>query len=106
MPSVRVSYHTSIKYLAREGLLSAPILKRIPRSNIHRWKSEDPQKYQTFDLHLQGTSEYDLVRQFARHKKAKRVFSAYVRLIKTIISLAHALPGFHRAIKEQKQTRC
>jgi len=39
-------------------------------------------KYKTFDLNLKAAQDYELIRYFAQSKKAKRVFSAYVRLSK------------------------
>lgn len=101
--TLRSSYHTNIKFLARDGLLSKGTLKQIPRSNIHRWKREQPDKYQAFDLGIQGYGDYELVKSFIEHKTAKRVFAAYVRIIKTVVSLAHSLPGFHRAVKERSK---
>ena len=99
----RTLYHTHIKCLAREGLLSEDVLKQIPRSNIHRWKSEGPDKYLAFDHNLQGHDEYNLIREFSRHKTAQRIFAAYVRIIKTALSFAHALPGFHKIVKEHRK---
>lgn len=95
----RTAYHTHIKWLARDGLLSKAVLKQIPRSNIHRWKLEQPNKYQTFACG-QGHCDYDLVKSFVVHKTARQIFAAYVRIIKMVVSLAHALPGFHRLVKE------
>ena len=97
----RNAYHTHIKSLARDGLLPEAVLKQIPRSNIHRWKFEGPDKYLAFDINVQSSYDYDLIKEFARHQTAKRVFSAYVRVIKTVLSIAHALPGFHKAVKER-----
>ncbi len=100
VPLHRTSYHTQIKYLARNGLLSANVLQQIPRSNIHRWKSEPSHKYQSFDLNVQAAHDYNLIKEFAAHRNARRVFSAYVRVIKTALAFAHALPAFHKIIKQ------
>ena len=74
--SRRTVYHSHIKCLARDGLLPKAVMKQIPRSNIYRWKFEESDKYQAFDINIQGTHEYELVREFVQHKTAKRVFSA------------------------------
>lgn len=99
----RTLYHTHIKCLAREGLLPEAVLKQIPRSNIHRWRSECPDKYRAFESHIPGDDDYNLILEFARHKTAKRVFAVYVRIIKTALSLAHALPGFRKIVKEHSK---
>ncbi len=101
--SARITYHTHIKFLARDGLLSASLLQQIPRSNIHRWKLEPAHKYQSFGLNLQATGDYDLLKEFVQHKTAKKVFSSYVRLIKTVVSFAHGLTGFHKIIKDHSK---
>lgn len=99
----RTLYHTHVKCLARDGLLPEVVLKQIPRSNIHRWKSERPDKYRAFEINLHGCDDYNLIREFVKHKTAKRVFSAYVRIIKTVLLLAHSLPGFHKMVKERSK---
>src|SRR6266498_1426323 len=85
--ATRTAYHTNIKYLAREGLLSKELCSLIPRSNLFRWRHESPDKYQNFDLNLKAAKDYELIRSFAQSKKAKRVFSAYMRLSKFFLSL-------------------
>lgn len=103
MSTTRTLYHTHIKYLAYHDLLSSGILQRIPRSNLARWKKEDPDRYQSFDLNLQAGRDYELIHHFAHSPSARRVYAAYVRILKTVLSVAHALPGFHRAIKSQSR---
>jgi len=104
MPSPpRTLYHTNIKYLARDGLLSSTIIQQIPRSNIYRWKAEPVDKYQMFDLNVQANTDYTLIKQFLEHKTARRVFSAYVRIIKTVLALVSGQPAFHRIIKQHSK---
>lgn len=99
----RTSYHSHIKCLVRDGLLSADVMGRIPRSNIYRWKSEHVLKYKTLGVSPLSDAGYDLTREFLRNKTARRVFAAYVRIIKALISLVHAVPGFHRVIRENSK---
>jgi putative transposase len=99
----RTVYHTHLKYLAHENLLSLNILQRIPKSTMARWKKEDPLRYQSFDLNLRASSDYEAIRHFAGNPSAKRIYAAYVRVIKTVLAIAHSLPGFHRAIKAQSK---
>lgn len=96
----RTLYHTSVKILARDGLLPCDALRQIPRSNIHRWRTLSLNHFKIFDLPVEQPDE--LVRQFAANKNARRLFGAYVRIVKLALTLAHALPGFTRAIRENK----
>jgi hypothetical protein len=84
------------------NLLSREIAVLIPRSNIWRWKNESADKYETFDLNLRACQDYDLIRSFARDKKAKRIFSAYVRISKFFVSLVQNIPKFHKHIHQNR----
>jgi putative transposase len=96
------SYHTELKCLARENLLSREISVLIPRSTIHRWRNEQADKYKMFDLNLKGSQDYELMKSFASHKNAKKVFSAYVRLSKFFLELTHSIPKFQLHLRERK----
>jgi putative transposase len=96
------SYHTEVKCLARENLLAKEITARIPRSNIWRWRHEPSDKYKSFDLNLRASQDYDLIRAFSQSKKAKRVFSAYVRLSKFFVAMAQGSPKFQRHVHAMK----
>lgn len=97
-----VSYHTELKCLARENLLSREIAVLIPRANIWRWKNEPADKYKTFELNLRRTQDYDIIRSFARDRRAKQIFSAYVRLSKLFVSLAQGVPKFHKHVHDMR----
>ncbi len=88
--------------MARENLLSREIAVQIPRSNIWRWKNEPADKYETFELNLRGTQDYDIIRSFARDRKAKQVFTAYVRLTKFFVTLAQGIPKFHNHVHDMR----
>ena len=100
--TTRNSYHTEIKYLARENLLATEVCGLIPRSNIWRWKRESSDKYKSFDLNLKGSQDYELIRSFSQNKNAKRIYSCFVRLGKSFIDLAHGIPKFHKRVQELK----
>ncbi|MBY0432552.1 MAG: hypothetical protein K2U26_00415 [Cyclobacteriaceae bacterium] len=102
MAVTKISYHTSIKYLVRENLLAKEICDRIPRTNMWRWKKEASDKYVCFDLNLTGTQDFDLVRSFAQNKKARRIYSAYVRLARFYRELTHSIPEFQRHVRKWK----
>lgn len=103
MSSVRVSYHTELKCLARENLLATEICSLIPRSNLWRWKQEPAHKYKTFDLNLKAVQDYELIRLFSQNKKAKRIFSAYVRLSKFFVEFTQGIPKFHKYVRDGKK---
>lgn len=87
----RTSYDTSLKHLYRLGLESAippKLRKQIPRSTIHRWRHEKDEKYVGFELNKLASSELELLKQFATHQSAKRIFIAYVRIGRFIQEIA------------------
>jgi putative transposase len=47
---------------------------------------------------LKATQDYELIRSFVNNKKAKQVFSAYVRLGKFFVNIVHVIPGFQKHI--------
>ncbi|MBS1682224.1 MAG: hypothetical protein JST48_10975 [Bacteroidetes bacterium] len=98
----RNAYHTALKCLARENLLTKGVCGLIPRSNIWRWKHEPSDKYKTFDLNLRGTQDYELIRSFVQNKNAKQIFAAYVRLSKFFVDLVHSVPKFHKHVNKKK----
>ena len=99
---LRVCYHTHIKALVREGLLSTSVLKQIPRSNLYRWRAEPQEKYKDFGLILNAEKDYETLKSFAQDRSAKRIYAAYVRIISAVLSIAHSLTGFHQEIQAQR----
>jgi hypothetical protein len=108
MPSSRLSYHTHIKLLVKQGLLPSKLLAQIPRTNLHWWRKEVTDKYHSLNFPLTDTHQL-VSRPFenliaGRHeKKAKQEFSAYVHLGKFLTSIAHSIPAFHRKVKEDSK---
>lgn len=96
---VRTVYHTHIKCLVRDGLLSASLLQRIPRANISRWKAEPHNKYFDLGLDIKTSADIDVIKNFIQDRKARRVYAAYVRIVKMVISFAQGIPQFHRNVK-------
>ena len=95
----RTAYHTHIKSLVRDRLLPADVLRQIPRSNIHRWMSESQEKYTDFGL-TSTEDDYETIRSFVNNKSARRVYAAYVRILKTVLTIVHTIPQFRNAIRE------
>lgn len=98
----RVCYHTHLKVLAREGLLCKSVIQNIPRSNLYRWKAEPPGKYADFGLAMKATEDYELLKSFAHHRSAKRIYAAYVRVITIVLKIAHGVAGFKESVKIQQ----
>ncbi len=96
----RTSYHTHIKSLARQGLLCQAVTQQIPRSNLYRWKAEHEGKYHDFGIIINAAQDFEIIRSFAQNRSAKRIFAAYVRLVKTVLAIVHSLPQFHRTVKQ------
>ncbi len=62
--------------------------KSIPRTTLHRWRQEKDNKYLGCELNNLAKSELELLKEFARSKKAKRIFITYVRIGRFIQELA------------------
>ncbi len=101
MPSSRLSYHTHIKLLVRQGLLPDELLIQIPRTNLHRWRNEALDKYHLVDFPL--TNSHQLACHLSKNLKAKQELFAYVRLGKFLTSIAHSIPAFHKKVKEHSK---
>jgi putative transposase len=100
MPIARLSYHTHIKSLVRQGLLPNELLAHIPRTNLYRWRNETSDKYSSFNIPFADNPQP--VNNSSENKKAKRKFSAYVRLGTLLASIAQSLPSFHKSVKEHR----
>jgi hypothetical protein len=103
MTTPRTSYHTHIKSLAREGLLYPSVSQQIPRSNLYRWRTEPENKYHNFGILVNAASDLETIKSFAHNRGAKRIYAAYVRLIKNVLSIIHTIPQFHRIVKEHSK---
>ena len=93
----RKSYHTHLKHLVREGLLDHEQLRLIPRTNIHRWKYEAIDKYKTFGIADTSWGFKD-IKRLAQIQKAKRIFAAFVRIVKTVLGCSHEGHRLHPTI--------
>jgi putative transposase len=96
---VRTVYHTHIKCLVRDGLLAAPLLQQIPRSNVSRWKAEPHNKYFDLGLNIKTATDMETIKDFIQDRRARRIYAAYVRIVKMVISFAQDIPQFHRSVK-------
>jgi putative transposase len=104
MSAIRLSYHTRLKSLVRQGLLPNELLAQIPRTNLHRWRNEAENKYHSFSLTSnQPFHSSENLSADRQDKKAKREFFAYVRLSKFLTSLIHSIPAFQRKVKEHSK---
>ncbi|HUH74405.1 MAG TPA: hypothetical protein VLZ75_08340 [Chitinophagales bacterium] len=84
--SIRHSYDTAIKHLFRlkcQDIIPHNIRSNIPKSCIHRWKNENPDKYIGTELNKLSNEKLQTLQQFASDKNAQKVFIAYARLLIT-----------------------
>lgn len=100
-----MSYDTSLKHLYRVGLeevIPPHLRKQIPRSTIHRWRHEADEKYVGFELNKLASSELELLKEFARSRNARRIFTSYVRMGRFLQEVAGD-KHIKRLLKERKE---
>lgn len=94
------SYHTSFKELVHYGLLPPKYLKTIPRTNIHRWKHDKMDRYVGSELNKIADNHTELIRTLNQYP---RMFYAYGRLVKTVISIAQTTQDFSKRMRDSKE---
>jgi hypothetical protein len=95
MNSPRRCYDTKVKYLARVDLLPYSFTTQINRSLLWKWKQETNDKYFGCELTIDIDKHYETLKKFAEHKKAQRVFVAYLRLALTFQKLVSSSDTFY-----------
>ena len=99
----RSCYDTKVKYLARVNLLPSSFSGQINRSLLWKWKQETNDKYFGHELTIDLNKHYEVLKKFAEHKKAQRVFIAYLRLALTFQKLVSSSEAFYKTLHEQKE---
>ena len=95
----RAAYHTTLKELVHFGLLPKTHLKEIPRSNIHRWKQDDFNRYKGSEINTIADNHTKLIQTLNQWPE---MFSAYGKLVNTMISIAQQTRGFKSVIRSHK----
>jgi putative transposase len=103
MNSSRRCYDTKVKYLARVDLLPPSFTNQINRSLLWKWKQETNDKYFGGELTIDLDKHYDILKKFSEHKKAQKVFLAYLRLAVTFQKLVSSSDAFYKILHEQKE---
>jgi putative transposase len=91
----RTAYHTHIKILVSTNLIPDDIRRRIPRSNLHRWRREHQSKYKTFNTVRQSDKQY--------YRAGDHIY-AIMRVCITLRQLIANTPQFRRTIRQYKKT--
>ena len=105
--SVRKSWDTNIKHLARHGLLndvlSSEQIMMIPRSNLSRWKNEANNKYQYAELNQIIEKEVDFIKRMNQSSKLKKINESYFKLCDTFHEVISNVKCIQTLLKEQKE---
>lgn len=97
----RASYHTTLKELTFHGLLPPKHEKDIPRTNIHRWRNDSPERFVGSEINQIADKHNDLIKVLNEYP---RMFYAYGRLVKTMITVAKKADNFGKILRESKET--
>ncbi|PCI95243.1 MAG: hypothetical protein COB15_12330 [Flavobacteriales bacterium] len=95
----RASYHTTLKELVSHELLPNKYLKDIPRSNIHRWRNDDYQRYVGSDINQIADKHTELIQTLNHYP---RMFIAYGHLVKTLVQITSQLSDYSHVIRNAK----
>ena len=98
----RQSYHTSVKILYQlrcEQSIPVGLRSGIPRSNVHRWRTEQPGKYLGSELDQFAGVKLELLQQFSRHRSAQVVFRSWLRVVVLLRSICFSIPSIRRHIR-------
>lgn len=105
--SSRISWDTSVKHLARHGVLhdvlSAKEITKIPRSNISRWKHEADDKYAFCEINNIIKQEIELIKRINQSSKIKKINETYFKLADTFHNVISKIKGVKAVIKNQKE---
>ena len=96
----RQAYHTSLKELAHYGLLPPKYQKKIPRTNLHRWRKDAFDRYLGSEINQIADKHTELIKVLNEYPK---MFYAYGRLIKTVINIVEKSNDFSKLVRESKK---
>ena len=97
---MRQSYHTSLKELVHHDLLPPKYKKIIPRTNIHRWKYDQMDRYVGSEINKIADNHTELIQTLNQYP---RMFYAYGRLVKTVVSIAQTTDNFSMKMRLSKE---
>ena len=104
---MRTSWDTSVKHLARVGLLRHILSKEeighIPSSNLSRWRNEPEDKYVYAEINKIAQKEIELIKRLNQSSRIKKINKAYFRLIDTLHQLLSHLKGVKNTIRSSME---
>ena len=102
----RQSWDTSIKHLARNGvlrtILSASQIKSIPSSNISRWKAEPENKYEFCEINNIIKQEVEFIKRVNHSSKMKELYKSYFKLCDTFHQIISDVKGIKTVIRKHR----
>ncbi len=96
----RASYHTSLKELVYHGLIPEQFVKKIPKSNLSRWRNDDFTRYVGSEVNQIADKHMDLIQTLNEYPK---MFHAYGKLVKTMLKILSKAKDFHQVIRDSKE---
>lgn len=104
--ATRKSWDTSVKHLARHGILD-DILTRsqiamIPSSNISRWKTESEDKYLYCEINQIISKEIALIQKMNQSSRIKNIITAYISLCETFHYVIDSVNGIKTVLRKHR----
>jgi len=103
----RKSWNTSVKHLARCGVLNDVLISEqiasIPRSNISRWKHENDDKYALCEINNIVREEIELIKRINQSSKIKKINESYFKLCDAFHEFVYKVKGMKSFIKNSKE---
>ncbi|MCK8479027.1 hypothetical protein [Psychroserpens algicola] len=104
---MRTSWDTSIKHLARHGLLSDILnveqIASIPSSNLSRWRHESDSKYLYSEINEIIKQEIEFIKRMNQSSKIKKINESYFKLADTFHHVISNIKGVKSILKSQKE---
>ena len=102
----RTSWDTSVKHLARHGLLGHVLtdeqIALIPRSNLTRWRNEPEDKYALCEINHAVQKELELIKRI-NSSKIKKMNQAYFELCDTFHGMISEINGVRSVLRDKKE---
>lgn len=98
---IRTSYHTSLKELVKLDILPDIYLKKIPRTNINRWRNDNYERFKGAELNEVAEKHKETITSLNHFPK---LFYAAGRLASTLIKIAVTTKHFESQLREHKES--
>lgn len=104
---MRTSWDTSVKHLARHGLLNDLLTSKqvrdIPSSNLSRWRNEPDCKYRYSEINKIAKQEIEFIKRMNQSSKIKKINESYFKLADTFHEVISNVKGLKTLLKHQKE---